>query len=193
MITAEQLAACTGARIDRAQQNIEAINGAMAAYGITTPQRQAMFLANIGHESGGLRFPVELWGPTAAQSRYEGRTDLGNIHLGDGARFKGRGWLQTTGRNNYRRLTDRLRQRLGAVVPDFESTPDDLAKPEWCAMSAADYWGMRGLNAVADADDFDGVCDVINLGHKTRSYGDSNGFAERARLYEAAKAALFLT
>lgn len=56
---------------------------AMRAAGCTIPQRAAMWCAQLGHESGGLRFVRELWGPTDAQASYEGRGDLGNTHPGD--------------------------------------------------------------------------------------------------------------
>ena len=49
----------------------------------------------------------------------------------------------------------------------------------WAAYSAADFADMENLNAMADSGDFDGYCDRINRGHKTRAEGDSNGYAER--------------
>ncbi len=68
---------------------------------INTPARAAAFLAQVGHESGQLRYLREIWGPTPAQVRYEGRADLGNAQPGDGKRFMGRGLIQITGRKNY--------------------------------------------------------------------------------------------
>jgi putative chitinase len=82
-VTPEVIAACTGARIDRATRFAPALSAGMAFYGIDTPQRQAAFLAQIGHESGGLKFVREIWGPTAVQERYEGRKDLGNTKPGE--------------------------------------------------------------------------------------------------------------
>lgn len=191
ILTVEQIAQCTGARIDRAQRFCEALAFAMNAYDIGTPERAAPFLAEIGHESGGLRYTTELWGPTAVQLRYEGRADLGNIHHGDGEKFKGHGLLQTTGRANHARVRDRLRARFPALfVPDFEDDPEALAFAQWAALSAADYWDEHGLNALADAGDFDGISDIINRGHRTIRYGDAIGFPDRLARYEAAKAAL---
>lgn len=180
-MTPEILARCTGARFDRAQNLADAITSAMAAYDISTPDRQGMFLANVGHESGGLKWLIEIWGPTDAQRRYEGRADLGNNKAGDGFTFRGRGLLQTTGRANYRRLTERLQARL-PDVPNFENSPELLAHPKWAALSAADFWGMRNLNDLADRGAFVDVVKKIN--------GGVNGLEDRMRLWNAAKAVL---
>jgi putative chitinase len=182
---------CTGARIDRATACAPGLIQAMALYNIDTPARQAMFLANIGHETGGLKWLTEIWGPTPAQKRYEGRADLGNTQPGDGARFKGHGMLQTTGRFNHAAVRDRLRVRFPELgVPDFEAEPERLAEPEWAALSAADYIAMTNCQRFADAGDFDGYCDTINRGKKTAAEGDSNGWGHRLALYNAARAVL---
>jgi putative chitinase len=185
------LARCTGATLEWAARFTAPLADAMHRYGINRPIQQAMFLANVGHESGGLKYTTEIWGPTPAQLRYEGRLDLGNTRPGDGSRFRGHGLLQTTGRANHAAVRDRLRKRFPAMgVPDFEADPTALALPPWGALSAADYWDMRGLNGWADKGDFDGVCDLINRGRKTAVVGDSNGWEERKRLFAAAKLAL---
>lgn len=186
-MNAELIAACTGARPDRAEQCAEALTEAMALYQINTVDRQAMFLANIGHETGGLHYLTEIWGPTAAQSRYEGRADLGNTQAGDGARFKGHGMLQITGRYNHAAARHRLRARFPKMlVPDFEEFPELLADPKWAALSAGDYIERTECNRYADVGDFDGYCDTINRGRKTAADGDSNGYEDRYKLYKAA-------
>ncbi|WP_404940665.1 glycoside hydrolase family 19 protein, partial [Pseudomonas lundensis] len=78
-----------------------ALNTAMNRYQIVGLKRVAAFIAQIGHESGQLKYVKEIWGPTAAQARYEGRADLGNTQPGDGSKFRGRGLIQITGRANY--------------------------------------------------------------------------------------------
>jgi putative chitinase len=170
-MNAQELAAATGARIDRAREWLPHITAAMVEYHIDTPRRKAMFLAQIGHESGGLHWVVELWGPTEAQRRYEGRKDLGNTQPGDGYKFRGRGLIQTTGRDNYRGTG----QALGV---DLLSSPELLGRAELAARSAGWYWKSRGLNEIADTGDFIKVTKRIN--------GGTNGLADRQALYAAA-------
>ena len=188
----QTLVACTGARIDRARTFQPLIDAAMVEWGIDTPARQAAFLAQVGHESGGLHWLVEIWGalPTLAQRTYEPprakASALGNTQPGDGYRYRGRGLIQLTGRANYRTAGP----ALGA---DLEAFPDRLSDPAMAARSAAWFWSTRGLNRYADAGDFDGVSDVINRGRKTAAIGDANGYADRLALWKAAKYVLGVT
>ncbi len=180
-MTPEQLSICTGATLMKATGWLSEIQAAMDTYKINTPLRQAAFLAQIGHESGGLQWVSELWGPTAAQARYEGRADLGNTQPGDGSRFRGHGLIQTTGRANHAAVRDRLRVRF-PDAPDFEAQPTELTLPQWAALSAADFWDMKRLNALADTGDFIGITKKIN--------GGMNGYNKRRELYDAGLAAL---
>ena len=180
-ITADLLVAAMGCSRERAAVFAPHLDAACGAYQINTPARLAAFLAQIGHESGALRHTTEVWGPTDAQKRYEGRADLGNTQPGDGSLFRGHGLIQTTGRANHRSVRDRLRAR-GHDAPDFEAAPHLLSEPQWAAWSAADYWDMRGLNALADAGNFEGITRKIN--------GGLNGQADRLRRWEMAKTAL---
>jgi len=176
LITKDQLRRGLGITAERADYWDDWLNEAMSLYGINTKKRIAAFLAQVGHESGRLKYTSEIWGPTAAQRRYEGRKDLGNIYPGDGSRFRGHGLIQTTGRFNHRRVTQRLRARFPALgVPDFEAEPTKLTLPRWAALSAADYWDMIDGNALADTDQFTLLTRRIN--------GGTNGLADRRSLW----------
>lgn len=175
MMTPEVLACCTGARIDRARRFGPHLVAAMLEFEIDTPAQQAAFLAQIGHESGNLRWTVELWGPTEAQVRYEGRADLGNLRPGDGYRYRGRGLIQTTGRANYARTG----QALGL---DLETFPDLLAEPGLAARSAACFWRSHNLGPIAESGDFARLTRKIN--------GGLNGYPARLQLWAFAKTAL---
>lgn len=170
-----------GCTRERAELFAAPLAAACERYGIDTPARLAAFIAQIGQESGSLRYVREIWGPTPAQARYEGRADLGNTQPGDGRRYKGRGLIQTTGRDNYRRLRERLRA-AGIACPDFEAEPEALEQPQWAALSAADYWDMRRINDAADAGDFDRVTKLVN--------GGLTAIEDRRARWERAKAAL---
>lgn len=174
-MTPEQLSKATGARIDRATAMLPHIEAAMAQYQINTPKRQAAFLAQIGHESSRLTRLREIWGPTPAQSRYEGRKDLGNTQPGDGSRYRGRGLIQVTGRANYEAMGD-------ALGVDLLSNPEQLEEPSLAALSAARFWQSRGLSELADTGDFRRISIRIN--------GGLNGYEERVALHGKATEAL---
>ena len=147
------------------------LNTAMNRYQIVGTQRVAAFIAQIGHESGQLKYMREIWGPTAAQARYEGRADLGNTHPGDGSKYRGRGLIQITGRANYKTCGE-------ALGLDLINQPELLEKPQHACMSAAWFWATRGLNTLDDEGKFDTITRRIN--------GGLNGQADRQTLYSRA-------
>lgn len=130
------------------------------SYALTTPSRLCHFLAQIAHESDGLRTTEEY----ASGAAYEGRRDLGNVRPGDGKRYKGRGLIQLTGRANYRAYGT----RLGL---DLEADPARAGEPALSLRIAGEYWQANGLNALADRDDIAAITRRIN--------GGSNGLAGR--------------
>jgi putative chitinase len=172
------LAQCTGAQIITAQQFLPYILASFDDYAIDTLDRQAAYLAQIGHESGGLRYTSEIWGPTSAQLRYEGRVDLGNTTPGDGSKFRGRGLIQITGRANYAAAAKGLDKPL---LDD----PELLSEPELASTSAAWWWNTHGLNAFADSGDFPGLTKKIN--------GALTGYSDRFDLWQKAREAMGLT
>jgi putative chitinase len=144
---------------------------AMGEFDINTQARQAAFLAQVGHESGQLRYVREL----ASGAAYEGRKDLGNTQPGDGIRFKGRGLIQITGRTNY--------AACGVALGlDLIARPELLEDPENACRSAGWFWKTHGLNELADSGDQVRVTKRIN--------GGTNGLADRLALFEKAQEVL---
>ena len=117
------------------QKYLEWLNYFMPKYGIDTDKEVAAFVAQIGHESGQLRYVEEL----ASGKAYEGRKDLGNTQGGDGIRFKGRGLIQITGRFNYIQLSKDLGE-------DFIKNPALLSTPKYAVQSACWFWNKNKLN-----------------------------------------------
>jgi putative chitinase len=169
----------------RGAELFPALSAAMTEFAIEAPARAAAFLAQLAHESGQLRFMEELWGPTAAQTRYEPAstlaTALGNTEAGDGHRFKGRGPIQITGRANY----DRFGNLLGI---DLLTTPERAAAPELAFRIAALFWSKKGLNELADQGTPDAFREITR-----RINGGFNGLAERQQFYVTARATLGVT
>jgi putative chitinase len=135
-----------------------AINQAMAEGNINTPARQAAFLAEAAEETA--------WGDTLTEyadgTEYNGRTDLGNINPGDGPKYKGRGGLQLTGRNNYAAAGK-------ALGLDLIDNPEQVASdPVIGFRTAAWFWnhgtGLGDLNLVADQGDITSISRAINGG-----------------------------
>ena len=147
---------------------VPVLNTAMVRFQIVGAKRVAAFIAQVGHESGQLRWVREIWGPTAQQAGYEGRADLGNTVKGDGSKYRGRGLIQITGRDNYAACGE-------ALGLDLLSKPELLELPQYAAMSAAWFWSTKGLNTLADKGDFVKITRRIN--------GGLNGQADRQALY----------
>ena len=157
---------------------IDAYNNAARAAGINTVRRAAMWAAQLGHESVGLRYMEEI----ASGAAYEWRKDLGNIYAGDGVRFKGRGPIQLTGRNHYRAFT-KWANANGHSTIDFEANPHKVSEPHWGFLAATYYWTVSrpDLNKAADAGDVLWASRLIN-GWVTRP----NGLDDRIARYNRA-------
>jgi len=174
-----------GQKTAKRQDNIESIIKGLDAYGaqvgLNTPARLAQYIAQIAHESGRFIYDREVWGPTAAQKRYEGRADLGNTQPGDGEKFRGHGPIQITGRANTAAFRDWCKAQ-GLQPPDFEKTPELINTDPWEGLGPIWYWTTRNLNRYAD----DGNLEMITR----RINGGTNGLTDRIELY--VRAALVL-
>jgi len=182
----------------RAALFLDHLNDALKLAEITSRRRLCMFLATIGHESGDLRTVEENLNYGAeglmrtwprrfdnkraleyarnpekiANSVYALRGGNGDEKSGDGWRYRGAGLIQLTFKANQM-----------ACATYFNKRPDEigawLRTAQGACLSAAWFWKTRGCNDYADHDDFDGVCDVVNIGRKTTAQGDAIGFISR--------------
>lgn len=169
---------------DKAQLYISFISTVLPKYGIDTPLLQAHFLAQVAHESGGLQFTEEnlnysvqglrsvfrKYFPTIdianeyarqpkkiANRVYANRMGNGSEASGDGYKFRGRGLIQLTGKDNYQKFS------LDSGI-DVVTNPDLLLQPEWALTSACWFWNKNKLNKYADQDDMIMVTKKINGG-----------------------------
>ena len=133
-------------------QYLDMINATMVKYSINTPLRACHFLAQLVHESGSFRYTVEIDNGKA----YEGRLDLGNTQPGDGPLYKGRGFIQLTGRANY--------TAYAAAIGDDVVKYPDLVAAKYPADVAGWFWARHNLNALADQDGLTAITRVINGG-----------------------------
>ncbi len=161
----------------RLQSITDALNQTFLKYSINTNLRICHFLGQVLHESGAFRYSAEIWGNTPAQLGYDTRVDLGNTpeHDGDGYKYRGRGWIQLTGKTNYRQASTEFAQ-------DFINNPDLLAKEPWDGLAAGWYWSKKGLNVFADNDDVLTITKKVNGGY--------NGLNERKMWVVKAKSIL---
>ena len=177
MLTSEQLSA-----LGIGAEWVEPLNETFAKYDISTPKRQACFIGQCMHESGGFKHLVENLNYSAkalvatwssrfpnieyameyerkperiANKVYGGR--MGNTEDGDGAKYIGRGLIQLTGKENYANCGS----SLGV---DLVGNPDWLANPKYAALSAGWYWNKRNLNALADNMQIEEMTKKINGG-----------------------------
>lgn len=176
-MTSEQLAALG---IDA--KWLEPLEEAFAKYDISTPKRQAAFIGQCAHESANFkilqenlnysaeglmktwpsRFPTKDVADQYARQPakiagkvYNGR--LGNTSEEEAAKYLGRGLIQLTGKENYEHCGE-------AIGADLIGEPTLLVQPHYACMSAGWFWNKKGLNALADAQDYDTMTKRINGG-----------------------------
>ena len=180
-----------------------ALEAAMQEFSINTADRVAMFIAQVMHESGKLAFVSENLNYKAASLDavfpkyfknagrnaeeyakqpekianvvYASRMGNGDTASGDGYRYRGRGLIQLTGKDNYRACSEGLGQ-------DLVDDPSYLETPEGACRSAAWFWDKNNLNESADAGDI--------LTNTKRINGGTIGLDDRKYHYEAALALL---
>jgi putative chitinase len=198
MLTQLQLAACVpGIRRENLERFHLPLVNAMQSYQITTPLRIAAFIAQLAHESGSLNRVEENLNYSAERLKlvfgkyfttrdlndfarqpqrianvvYADRIGNGPESSGDGWRFRGRGLIQLTGRDNYNRAS----RALGV---DLINDPDWLLTPVGATLSAGWFWDTKSLNQFADRREFRTITVRIN--------GGTNGLEDRYKFYNLA-------
>lgn len=184
-----------------ADLHLDGLNESMGSRGINTALRIAHFLAQVAHESMLMKavtenfsysaerllkvFPRYFRPPELASSYarkperianrvYANRMGNGDEVSGDGYRYRGRGLIQLTGKNNYRAFSRWIGE-------DCLANPD-LVADRFAAHSAVFYWDSNGLNALADTDNLKAITRRVN--------GGLNGYDDRRTLLVKAKQAL---
>jgi putative chitinase len=178
---------------------IQMIPDTAAKFQINTPLRLAHFLAQCGHESGGFRvtqenlnysakglagifkkyFPTESAAASYARQPqkiankvYANRMANGSEASGDGYKFRGRGYIQLTGRDNYTQFGK-------AIGEDIASNPD-VVSSKYALLSAAWFWSKNGLNKLADGGSTDATVTSITK----RVNGGTIGLADRIKHFK---------
>lgn len=188
---------------------------AMQEFEITTPARQAAFLAQIAHESSqlhavsenlnysppgllatfGTRFTrIDAWRYGRTDQHPADQESIANLayacRMGNGPMETGDGWCyRGAGLIQLTGKENHLAAARYFNVP-LEQIGDWLRTPEGACRSAGWIWKTAGCNACADQGDFDAVSDLVNIGRKTAKQGDANGYAERLAFFNKAKEVL---
>ena len=188
LITAEQFHSLFPLAQDP-QSWADSMNEVFPNYDINTPQRVAAFLAQCGHESGGwtvfeenLNYSAQglmkvfpKYFPTAdlanayakqpekiANRIYGGRMGNGPEDSGDGYKYRGRGPIQLTGKDNYRAFAKEMFDDWENL---FENPDWVTADRDFALMSAIWFWNKNKLNVQADAGDIKLMTKKINGGY----------------------------
>lgn len=178
MVTAQQLA-----KLHIGPEWVDPLNETFERFGINTPQRQAAFIGQCGHECGNFRILEEnlnyraealqkLWPKRfdaakaqmcarnpklIANTVYSNRMGNRDEASGDGHRFRGRGCIQLTGHANYFHASK-------ALGVDFVMQPELVATPKYAALTAGWFWDTQKLNALADVGNWVAMTKKINGG-----------------------------
>jgi putative chitinase len=200
MITIELLQkVCPGTKKIILEKYVDPLYTIALYYDIAdTKERTAAFIAQLAHESGGFNTVIEnlnysaegltrvfpKYFPTLALANqyarnpekianrvYANRMKNGDEASGDGWKFRGRGLVQLTGKDNYTKFAQSLEMDLDATVEYLET-------PSGAAVGAGWFWDTNKLNSYCDKNDFIGLTKRIN--------GGTNGLADRQHHYEVA-------
>ncbi|MDB9414853.1 C39 family peptidase [Microcystis aeruginosa] len=166
LVTRQQAEFVYGRKMSDKQFND--LNSCLQRFEINTVPRIRHFLSQTAHESGGLQWMEEI----ASGSAYEGRRDLGNVSPGDGRKYKGAGVIQLTGRHNYQKFADFIRDQKVMQGHSYVAQVYPFT-------SAGFWWKNNNMNALCDrGGTVREVTKKVNGGY--------NGLADRQRYYDKA-------
>lgn len=175
--------------------DINAINELFEKYEINTPERIACFFAQCSHESGGFKAKVEnlnysadalnkVFGKYFGTKRdatkyarnpekianvvYANRMGNGDEASGEGFKFRGRGFIQLTGKQNYTKFANSIGKSIDETITYLETD-------EGAIESALFYWKLANCNKHCDSGDQKALCKSINGGY--------NGLEDRIAKY----------
>ncbi|HSD67908.1 MAG TPA: hypothetical protein VLB07_00035 [Woeseiaceae bacterium] len=192
-----------GVARDDGIQYIDDLREMLPKYGIAASRiRLAHFFSQVLHESGSMRFVTEnlnysakalrlvfaKYFPTDEEAEeyarqperianrvYARRMGNGAESSGDGWRYRGRGFIQLTGKKNYQDFARWIKDDRIVEQPEIVAT-------DYAVQSAVFYWDKNKLNSVADQDDVQKLTRLVN--------GGDNGLAHRRELYGKASGLL---
>jgi len=166
------------------QKWLDLLNETFQKYDISTPARQAFFIGQCAHESNNFRVLEENLNYSAprlmavwpsrfpsldvasqyannpeklANKIYSGRMGNGDEESGEGYAYRGRGLIQMTGKEAYANCGSGLGM-------DLVGNPNWLVDPKYAALSAGWFWNKKGLNSLADVQDYETMTKRINGG-----------------------------
>ena len=167
----------------RLDEFIASFNMYAIHFGIDSTKRVAHYLSQVFHESGNLRYVEEI-ASGAAYDTGKLAERLGNTPEkdGDGQKYKGRGYLQITGANNYRNFN-----QSDMCTEDVVNHPEKVAKYPLNQVASMWFWQTNGLNEIADRDDGGSAGEDIVKKITKRVNGGTNGLSNRMYLYRRFK------
>jgi predicted chitinase/uncharacterized membrane protein YeaQ/YmgE (transglycosylase-associated protein family) len=166
IVTRQQAESVYGRKMS--DQQFNDLNSCLQRFEINTVPRIRHFLSQTAHESGGLRWMEEL----ASGSAYEGRRNLGNTSPGDGRKYKGAGVIQLTGRHNYQKFADFIKDQNVMQGHSYVAQVYPFN-------SAGFWWKNNNMNALCDrGGTVKEVTKKVNGGY--------NGLSDRQRYYDKA-------
>jgi predicted chitinase/uncharacterized membrane protein YeaQ/YmgE (transglycosylase-associated protein family) len=176
LVTRQQAESVYGRKMS--DQQFNDLNSCLQRFEINTVPRIRHFLSQTAHESAGLQYMTEIWGPSQVPAQrtydppYPKAKELGNTKIGEGKKYRGAGAIQLTGKYNYQALAN------------FTNDPKVMDGADYVGVnypftSAGFWWKNNNMNALCDRG---GTVKEVTK----RVNGGYNGLSDRQRYYDKA-------